>query len=226
MQDAPAWTNDPAVDAYVRTCQTTKPGDRIDPGYLDGILAASLIAEAADLQDRGRYQEAIEVYRSARGTPKGDQLRVHNGLYTANWKLGRRADAEQAFSDVVRVGLQNNQLGVKFLFRPGTTDFVTDPRLNAPYPMWLSQIAQRAAAQSACLQIVGHTSPTGPEPLNERLSVLRAENVKNRLEREAPQIKGRVIATGVGSREKLVGTGTDDLRDALDRRVEFKVVPC
>ena len=226
LQDAPAWTKDPSVDAYVQTCQATKPGDRIDPAYLDGILAASLIAEASDLFDAARYQEAIDVYRSALSTPKGDQLRVHNGIYSASWKLGRRADAERAFSEAVRVGLANNRLGVKFLFRPGTTEFVTDPRLNAPYPMWMSQIAQRASAQAACLQVVGHTSPTGPEPLNERLSVLRAENVKNRLERESPKLKGRIIASGAGSREKLVGTGTDDVRDALDRRVEFKVVPC
>ncbi len=226
LQDAPTWAKDPAVDAYVRTCQTTKPGDRIDPAYLDGILAASLIAEATALQDRGRLQEAVEVYRSALNTPKGDQLRVHNGIYSASWKLGKRADAEKAFGDAVRVGLGTNRLGVKFLFRPGSTDFITDPRLSAPYPMWISQIARQSAAKSACLNIVGHTSPTGPEPLNERLSVLRAENVKNRLEREAPQLKGRVIASGVGSREKLVGIGTDDLRDALDRRVEFRPVPC
>jgi outer membrane protein OmpA-like peptidoglycan-associated protein len=226
LQDAPTWAKDPAVDAYVRTCQTTKPGDRIDPAYLDGILAASLIAEASALQDRGRYQEAIEVYRSALSTPKGDQLRVHNGIYSASWKLGKRAEAEQAFGEAVRVGLASNRLGVKFLFRPGSTDFVTDPRLSAPYSIWITQIARRSAAQSACLNVVGHTSPTGPEPLNERLSVLRAENVKNRLERESPQLKGRVIASGVGSKEKLVGTGTDDLRDVLDRRVEFKPVPC
>lgn len=226
LQDAPTWAKDPAVDAYVRTCQATKPGDRIDPAYLDGILAASLIAEASALQDRGRYLEAVEVYRSALSTPKGDQLRVHNGIYSASWKLGKRADAEQAFGEAVRLGLASNRLGVKFLFRPGSTDFVTDPRLSAPYTIWITQIARRSAAQSACLNIVGHTSPTGPEPLNERLSVLRAENVKNRLERESPQLKGRVIASGVGSKEKLVGTGTDDLRDALDRRVEFKTVPC
>lgn len=226
LQDAPTWAKDPAVDAYVRTCQTTKPGDRIDPAYLDGILAASLIAEAAALQDQGRLQDAVEVYRSALATPKGDQLRVHNGIYSASWRLGRRADAEKAFGDAVRVGLATNRLGVKFLFRPGSTEFIGDPRLSAPYPMWLSQIARQTAAKSACLNIVGHTSPTGPEPLNERLSVLRAENVKNRLEREAPPLKGRIIASGVGSREKLVGTGTDDLRDALDRRVEFRTVPC
>ena len=50
--------------------------------------------------------------------------------------------------------------------------------------------------------------------------------MKSRLERESPQLKGRVIASGVGSKEQLVGTGTDDMRDALDRRVEFKPVPC
>lgn len=226
LQDSPTWAKDPSVDAYVRTCQTTKPGDRIDPAYLDGILAASLIAEAATLQDQGRLTEAVDVYRSALATPKGDQLRVHNGIYSASWRLGRRADAEKAFGDAVRVGLETNRLGVKFLFRPGSTEFISDPRLSAPYPMWLAQIARQSASKSACLNIVGHTSPTGPEPLNERLSVLRAENVKNRLEREAPPLKGRVIASGVGSREKLVGTGTDDLRDALDRRVEFRTVPC
>ena len=30
----------------------------------------------------------------------------------------------------------------------------------------------------------------------------------------------------MGFRENVIGTGTDDLRDALDRRVEFKVRPC
>jgi len=226
LQDAPAWVKDPAVDAYVRTCQATKPGDRIDPAYLDGILAASLIAEAAALYDQGRFQEAIDAFRSARATPKGDQLRVHNGIYAASWRLGRRSEAEQAFGDAVRVGLETQRLGVKFLFRPGSTEFIADPRLSAPYPMWLTQIARQAAAKAACLNVVGHTSPTGPEPLNERLSVLRADYVKTRLEREAPALKGRVISSGVGSREKLVGTGTDDLRDALDRRVEFRTVPC
>jgi outer membrane protein OmpA-like peptidoglycan-associated protein len=36
----------------------------------------------------------------------------------------------------------------------------------------------------------------------------------------------RLSAAGVGSKEALVGLGTDDQRDALDRRVEFRVVDC
>ena len=74
--------------------------------------------------------------------------------------------------------------------------------------------------------MTGHTSPTGPEPLNERLSLLRAEFVKARLEGAAPKLAKRMIANGVGSRQTMVGTGRDDASDALDRRVEFKVIGC
>ena len=36
----------------------------------------------------------------------------------------------------------------------------------------------------------------------------------------------RSIANGVGSRQTMVGNGRDDASDALDRRVEFKVIGC
>ena len=88
------------------------------------------------------------------------------------------------------------------------------------------QIARHAAQSNACLDIVGHTSRSGPEPLNERLSQLRAEYIKQRLESEVPQLSNRTIASGKGSRENIVGTGTDNASDALDRRVEFKVIGC
>jgi outer membrane protein OmpA-like peptidoglycan-associated protein len=81
-------------------------------------------------------------------------------------------------------------------------------------------------ASKACLEITGHTSPTGPEPLNERLSLLRAEYVKAQLEAAAPALAKRTIAAGVGSRQTLVGNARDDASDAIDRRVEFKVIDC
>jgi outer membrane protein OmpA-like peptidoglycan-associated protein len=74
--------------------------------------------------------------------------------------------------------------------------------------------------------VTGHTSPTGPEPLNERLSLLRAEYVKSRLEASSPTLGKRMIANGVGSKQTMIGTGRDDATDALDRRVEFKVIGC
>jgi outer membrane protein OmpA-like peptidoglycan-associated protein len=95
-----------------------------------------------------------------------------------------------------------------------------------PHRMWLQQIAQHTTQQNMCLEIIGHTSRTGPEPLNERLSLRRAEYIQTRLAAEAPSLRNRTITNGKGSRENLIGTATDDTRDALDRRVEFNVIRC
>ena len=46
------------------------------------------------------------------------------------------------------------------------------------------------------------------------------------LERDNRALAARLSAAGAGSKEALVGLGTDDMRDALDRRVEFRVVDC
>lgn len=115
---------------------------------------------------------------------------------------------------------------VKLLFQPGSTQFIANPRITEPYPMWLSQIATRARQKGACLEIVGHTSRTGLPQVNERLSVLRAQYVMELLQVGSPDSRSRMIATGRGYNENLIGTGRDDASDALDRRVEFKVIGC
>ena len=55
---------------------------------------------------------------------------------------------------------------------------------------------------------------------------MKAEFIKQRLFAETREASSRVETAGSGSRENLIGSGTDDLRDALDRRVEFRVSPC
>ncbi len=226
FRDIPGWTEDPSLLGYIRTCQGTKAGDPIDPLYVDRILAASIVSEAIDAYNAGKYVDALALYESALRVPYGNQFRVFSGLYLANWKLGRKEAAGSAFGQMVDFGLEHQRVAVKFLFRPGSTAFVADAKLNEPYPMWLSQIASRAARRNSCLEVSGHTSASGPEPMNERLSLLRAEYVKSRLNQQAPGLGKRIIANGVGSREALVGSGKDDASDALDRRVEFKVIGC
>lgn len=226
FQDSPASTEDPSTLGYIRTCQGTKAGDPINPLYVDRILAASIVSEAIDAYGAGKYADALTLYESALRVPFGNQFRVFTGIYLSNWKLGRKEAASNAFGQLVDFGLDNKRVGVKFLFRPGATAFLTDRKLSEPYPIWLSQIATRAASKNSCLEITGHTSSTGPEPMNERLSLLRAEFVKTRLVQHAPALGKRTIANGVGSRETMVGNGKDDASDALDRRVEFKIIGC
>ena len=151
-----------SVKSYIDTCQATKVGDTISQTYLNGILTASIVSEAIDAYDASRYRDALELYVTAEKTPAGNQLRVYNGLYLTNWKLGQRDQAAEAFGRVVDYGLDNNALGVKILFRPGSTVASTsDPQTSGPYDMWLRQIAGRSASRNACLQVTGNSSPSG-----------------------------------------------------------------
>jgi outer membrane protein OmpA-like peptidoglycan-associated protein len=225
FRDSPAWINDPSVKSYIDTCQATKVGDAISPTYLNGILTASIVSEAINAYDASLYREALELYQSAEKTPAGNQLRIYNGLYLTNWKLGHRGQAAEAFGRVVEYGLDSNALGVKILFRPGSTAFDSAQQTSGPYDMWLQQIADRSAGKHACLQVTGNSSPSGSAALNEQLSQLRADYVKTRLEADTPTLQGHVIATGVGAKNNLVGTGADNASDALDRRVDFRVIP-
>jgi outer membrane protein OmpA-like peptidoglycan-associated protein len=226
FRDSPAWMREGPVEGYIKTCQTSQVGDSIHLSYLDAIAAEALISEAIVAYDNSRYREALELYTDAARMPAGNQLRVYNGLYLTNLKLGRKDAAKEAFGKIVEHGLANKQLAIKFLFKPGTTAFWPDGKVSGSYPLWLKEIAKRAAQKNSCLEITGHTSPTGSEAVNERLSQLRAEYIKKRLQAEAPTLNGRTIASGAGSRENLIGTGKDDLTDALDRRVVFQIHSC
>lgn len=221
FRDSPAWTDDAITKSYIATCQATKVGDPLPPAYINAILANAIIADAIEAYNAARYAEALDQYRSALRTQAGDQLRAHNGIYLSNLKLNRRPAAEQAFGDLVDFSLANRRLAVKLLFRPGSTGLLGD---TGQTDMWLQQIASRAARRNTCLQVSGHTTRSGAAALNERLSLLRAEYVKARLEDMAPPLRGKLIAAGFGANENLVGTGADDATDALDRRVEFRVL--
>jgi outer membrane protein OmpA-like peptidoglycan-associated protein len=224
--DSPVFTKDTSTDAYIKSCQGSKVGDNIDQAYADRIVVASLVNDGIEAYDAGRYRDALDVYQSALKTPGGDQLRVLNGIYLANYKLHRIKPAMDAFGKVIDYGLKSDKLAVKFLFKPGSTQFATERSIRAPYDAWLDKIAERTAAKQGCLEIVGHSSATGLPAINDRLSGLRADYVKDRLEDDQHSLRGRLVSTGKGSREMIVGTGKDNASDALDRRVEFKTAKC
>ena len=224
-RDSPSLTKDRVVEGQIKTAQTPT-GSAADEFYLSRLPITALISEGSNLYEAGNYAEALRYYESAAARPEGQQLRVLNGLYLANTQLGRNDEAEKAFAKIVAMGLATNSLSVKFLFKPGSLDFLADPKVSGPYTTWLRLVAREVAASKSCLTIVGHTSHTGTEQFNDRLSLQRAVAIQRRIEAQAPETAGRLVSVGMGFRENLVGSGTDDLRDALDRRVEFKVRNC
>lgn len=224
-RDSPVLVKDKVIDGYVLT-SATPVGQKGDATYLERIAAATVINEAMVSYNAERYEEALGQYRSALATPAGEQMRVLNGIYLSTSKLNRPAEAEAAFGRVVAFGMAARQLGVKFLFNPNSTDFWSDSKISGPYAMWLRQIAREAGTARVCMEVVGHTSKTGTETYNDALSLRRATAIRQRLLTESADLGGRTKPQGMGFRQNLVGSGTDDAVDALDRRVEFKIVDC
>lgn len=224
-RDSPVLLLDDAIKGYINTTNTV-PGQLADKAYVDRIGAAAAINEANESYNGERYREALHKYKAAESTQGGEQLRTHDGIYLSSSKLGMKSESEQAFAKLVQRGIQDNALSIRFLFSPGSTNFWTDPSMVSAYPMWIKQLALVTAAANVCMDVVGHTSPTGTEPTNRKLSLARASTIADRLIAEAPALNSRLVSHGKGSSENKVGIGTDDSRDAVDRRVEFKIVGC
>ncbi len=224
-RDTPVPTKDLVVESYVRTT-ATPAGRPADPYYMQNIAVAPKIMAATTLYNAERYQDALTQYTEAAGLPNGEQLRVLNGIYLSSEKLGRSAEAEQAFGKIVAYGIANQELGVKFLFTPGSTAFWPEAKISGPYAMWLREIARQSTTAKVCMDIVGHTSHTGSVAFNDALSLQRALYIRQRLVTESSALGNRTTPTGKGFRENIIGSGTDDAVDALDRRVEFKIIGC
>jgi hypothetical protein len=224
--ESPVLVQDRSSDGYTRTAETPA-GRAADALYISQVETSALLADALSAYNAEHWQEALVAYTAASKRTDGQQLRTFNGLYLTNVRLGNTAGAEQAFGKIVQLGLETNNLAVKLLFRPGSaTDFWPGRDYAGVYPIWIRQLARAMQASGHCLNIVGHTSRTGSEAVNDRLSLQRAETVKRLLEAEVKPLTTRLRASGVGYRENIIGTGTDDERDAIDRRVVFKVIDC
>ncbi|MEO8560388.1 MAG: OmpA family protein [Rhodospirillales bacterium] len=225
--DSPSWTKDRTVAGYINSCQiNTNVGDLADPIYLEHLPASALVNEAIVAYGAGNLVEARNLYREARTLADPGDLRVSNGLYLTNWRLGDLSAAKDAFDGIVAFGLETGRLPLKFLFRTGSTGFSQIGDWPEQYRIWLASLAQQGSKFESCMTVVGHSSGTGDPDANQVLSQRRAKTVEHLLQRNNRDLTPRLSAIGMGSKEMLVGVGTDDLRDALDRRVEFRVVEC
>lgn len=224
-RDSPSLVRDRSIDGYVRTAETDR-GEAADALYVEQIPTSALLADALKAYNEGKAEEALKLYSEAAERKDGQQLRTFNGLYLCNVQLGRQRAASEAFDKIVALGLSTGNLSVKLLFRPGSTEFWPDRKISGAYPMWLAQIGRALRSSESCLHIVGHTSRSGTEELNDRLSLDRATVIRSRLTGEARGLDRRLRVSGLGFRENIVGSGADDASDAVDRRVEFRVEDC
>jgi outer membrane protein OmpA-like peptidoglycan-associated protein len=223
-RDSPMFPRDPQLASMVAIARS-EPGRHADREYYDSLETNALLAEAESYFDIREYAHARSVYRKVIARKDGKIMKAYLGLYRTDVELNDMIAAEMAFRELVSIGAASG-LNTKFLFRVNSTDFVPDPELRAQYDMWTRQIGRYFNTDGRCIDVVGHSSRTGADDRNAALSLARAKLIREKIVSDFPAVAKKAKAQGKGSKENIVGSGTDDEHDALDRRVEVVVVDC
>lgn len=187
---------------------------------IEGLLQQGISAYEAE-----QYASALEIFSAALQLEE-DNLPALSGRYQSLLALEPARHPEAALQALIRAALAQDSLNFRFLFKVSSLEFRDDVEIARQYGSWLKGIAVAASNSSQCLQITGHASRSGSEEINQKLSLARANRVMQQLLRHAPALKSRLRAEGRGFAENLVGSGSDDAVDAIDRRVEFSQHAC
>ncbi len=226
-RDSPTWHKDRTLLAYVNSCQVqARVGERADALYLWRLPAAALVHEATVAYHAKNYAQARRLFVQASEIADPDDLRVLSGRYQTSWRLGAKDDAAQELKRIVANGLANKSLPLKVLFQPGSTIMLPGADRRDQYRLWIREVARQANAAHQCVRVVGHASRGGAAAASVELSQRRAATVRWLLAQAAPTSSHRFTAQGAGWRDNLIGLGHDGPSDALDRRIEFRIVDC
>jgi outer membrane protein OmpA-like peptidoglycan-associated protein len=203
---------------------TARPA--VDPALATASRAEEFRAEGDRLQAQGRCRDALHHYGLAALEPGPGRSQTLASIYLCHWQLQRAQAAEESLSLFLRHELDQGRLPIKLLFQPGEARYLADARVSAPYGAWLRRIADAMLAGDSCLALRGHAGPSAVEQYSTGLALRRAQLVQRQLETLAPALKGRLHSQAAESVEPLIGSASDDLSDALDRRVDFALASC
>jgi len=202
-------------------------GSQIDDSYYTFINTKALLVEAQTAYDNHEYKQAHSLYTKVLQQPEGKMLETYAGLYMTNFKLGRLREAAKNFRNMIKISVRNGTLPVKLLFKSNLTDFLNIKELRQQYALWLKQISLYLRTHpEICVNIIGHTSKYGVDNFNKRLSHQRANVIQQKMRKTFPGIKKHSKTIGMGSEQTIVGTTPDGIDNAIDRRVEFKIIDC
>lgn len=108
------------------------------------------------------------------------------------------------------------------LSKQDTMEFkINDYKLTKTSSEKVKEIARKLEKESGVLIIEGHTDNTGTKKYNQKLSENRAENVKNKLEKELKNQDLKLVSKGVGEEFPIYPNTTQENREK-NRAVLFK----
>lgn len=194
-------------------------------------LLAGCAADGSGMSETGRNTAigagigalagaAIDHDKRGRGALIGAGVGAAGGYIWSQHMQQKKAAMERATmgSGVAVVQTPDNQLRLDvpsdISFAVGRADI--NPRLRPILDQFASGLSNQ---QNTEVRIIGHTDNTGSDDLNDRLSLDRAQSVKNYL--VARGVRGDTVSVaGRGEREPVADNGTEAGR-AKNRRVEI-----
>ncbi len=198
-----------------------KPGDIVEEPLRKGLSEQAFIMDCDDLYERDQEQAAVCYEEQLQ---KGiEDMKVYAALYNIYYSSGNLEKAKTNFGNLVKLGFEKNgNIAFKLLFAVNSTRFITE-ELARKYALWLEEISRYLEQEKFCVKIIGHSSKTGnPGQLSRR----RAETVQQIMAQTFPGIYNHSEAIGKGYEECISCTVPDGPQNDIDRRVEFKIVPC
>jgi outer membrane protein OmpA-like peptidoglycan-associated protein len=185
-----------------------------------------MLVKGDTLYEKQEFNKSLAYYNQVAGGQNKPELEVLNGQFTNMVKQGQMENAEHVYIKLLKTSMsETNEVANKIIFAPNAT--VPLESYANLYKIYLRQIANLVAASPACrVQIIGHSSRSGSASYNDKLSMQRAEWIKHQMAGYSPKSSARAQTIGRGFNENIVGSGKDDITDAIDRRVEFKFNNC
>lgn len=225
-EDSPIFLRDGKLDDLTASVKR-KSGEKVSESYLSYLGVKKFLAAAEQSYEKGDNEQALKYYTEAEKHPDGKNLTVYSGLYNSARQLHQMDQAELYFGQLINASIdEKKRIEIKMLFKVDSAYFIDIGDMPKHYAMWLRQIAAQFQKRGECVKIVGHCSRSGKEKYNKALSKKRAQIVQKVLAVNYPEISKKAEIVGMGYSENIVGSGTDDARDAIDRRVEFRLMQC
>jgi outer membrane protein OmpA-like peptidoglycan-associated protein len=153
--------------------------------------------------------------------PKGETVleSAYAAARTSGGGLHRNPASQSEVKDVFGTALTAmppRPISFTLYFESGTDEFTDQSKQEVKRV--LAEMARRPAPE---ITVIGHTDQAGPDPLNDALSLQRAERVKSMLVNMGIS-PDRILIAGRGRREPLVRTA-DRVSEPRNRRVEISV---
>jgi outer membrane protein OmpA-like peptidoglycan-associated protein len=224
-KDSPVYLKGKNHDDHVSSVKK-KRNETVHKAYREKLSSRSLTVQGDELYEVKDFSQSFTFYNRASGTPAGRDLEILNGLFTNLVRQGRLEDAGPVYGNLLRVSIdETHEVASRITFGPNSTAPLAAK--SGIYDIYMKQIAQLVGSVPGCrVKIIGHSSRTGSDSYNDKLSLQRALSIQTQMASYSRQVLGRSEAVGRGIRDNIVGTGADDLSDEIDRRVEFQFSAC